>query len=312
MDLELNLNEQKNDVLGGEWYNDAFKQKLDDALNENILSFDSLDEYKYTSENLDVIYNTYKELNGKIKYDYANKNTMPNCEEGKMYSIQSIDKDNGIVKLNEYDGIKMSQQKICVNINEIPTNINANMFLRKKGDKYVVDEVTTVELYEKMKNFFNDLSSSQKEYLEGMRKDGNIYKIDYLEDDCETWYTTLINVETNEKFQEVDFPHDIFHDVGDYVKYEDGHYSIVPNTDRYDERPYIYEFCEREQCYYTRFGRIDCTTMEMNNEKLEKLFIKAKHTNNGEKNFFIDMRIKAQIFWNKVLGKLANKWHTKL
>lgn len=307
MNLELNLNEQKNDALDNYWYDDAFKKKLDEALNEDILSFDSLDEYKYTSENLDVIYNTYKELNEKIKYDYANKNTMPNCEEGKLYSLQSVDKNNGIVKLNEYDGITMSQQKICVNINEIPTNINSNMFLRKKGDKYVADVVTTVALYEKMKNFFDDLNSTQKEYLESMRRDGNIYKIDYLEDDCETWYTTLINIETNEKFQEIDFPHDIFHDVGDYVKYEDGHYSVVPNTERYNERPYMYEFCEREQCYYTRFGKIDCTTMEMNNEKLEKLFIKAKQTNNGEKNFFTDMRIKVQIFCNKVLGKLTNK-----
>lgn len=49
----------------------------------------------------------------------------------------------------------------------------------------------------------------------------------------------------------------------------------------------MYEFCEREQCYYTRFGKIDCVTMEMNDEKLEKLFIKAKQTNNGEKNLAI-------------------------
>lgn len=307
MELELNLNEQKNEILGKEWYDDTFKQKLEDALKEDILSLDSLLEYKYTSENLHVIFSKYRELNWKVKYDYANKNTVPNCENGKMYSIESIDKNNGLAELNVYDGITLSQKRLKVAINDLPSNINANMILRKKGDKHVADEITTVELYEEMKNFLDNLNLKQKQYLESMRKDGNIYKIDYLEDDCETWYTTLINVETNEKFQEVDFPHDIFHDVGDYVRYEDGNYSIVPETDRYNEKPYMYEFCEREQCYYIRFGKIDCTTMEMNGEKLEKLFIKAKQTNNGEKNFFTDMRIKVQIFCNKVLGKLVNK-----
>lgn len=307
MELELNLNEQKNEILGKEWYDDTFKQKLEDALKEDILSLDSLSEYKYTSENLHVIFSKYRELNWKVKYDYANKDTVPNCENGKMYSIENIDKDNGLAELNEYDGITLSQQRLKVAINDLPSNINANMILRKKGDKYVADEITTVELYEEMKNFLDNMNLKQKQYLESMRKDGNIYKIDYLEDDCETWYTTLINVETNDKFQEVDFPHDIFHDVGDYVRYEDGNYSIVPETERYNEKPYMYEFCEREQCYYTRFGKIDCTTMEMNNEKLEKLFIKAKQTNNGEKNFFTDMRIKVQIFCNKVLDKLTNK-----
>lgn len=134
-----------------------------------------------------------------------------------------------------------------------------------------------------MKNFFDDLNLNQKNYLERMRKDGNIYKIDYIEDDCESWYTTLINVETNEKFQEIDFPHDIFHNVGNYAKYENGRYIIVPNTDRYKEEPYTYEFCEREQCYYTRFGKIACNIMEKDNTKLEKLFIKAKQTNNDKK-----------------------------
>lgn len=311
MELELNLNEQKNEVLGKEWYDDAFKQKLEDALQEDILSFDYIFKHTYTDENLDIIFNKYNELDGKTKYDYANKNAIPDCEKGKMYSVKSIDKDNGIAKLNEYDGITMSQKELYVSVNDLPFNISSNMFLRKKGDKYVADEVTTIELYEKMKDFFDDLNLKQKQHLESMRREGNIYRIDYIEDDCETWYTTLINVDTNEKFQELDFPHDIFHDVGDYVKYENGHYSIVPNTDRYREKPYAYEFCEREQCYYTRFGKVDYDVMGRDDCKLEKMFIKAKQSNNGKKNFFTDVKIKTHIFWSKILNTIENK-HKKI
>lgn len=303
MELELNLNEQKNEVLGKEWYDDTFKQKLEEALQEEILSFDYIFKHTYTDENLDIIFNKYNELDGKTKYEYANKNTVSDCEKGKMYSIKSIDKDNCFAKLNEYDGITMKQKELYARVNDIPSNINSNMFLRKKGDKYVVDEVTTIELYEKMKDFFDDLNLKQKQHLENMRKEGNIYRIDYIEDDCETWCTTLINVDTNEKFQELDFPHDIFHDVGDYVKYENGHYSIAPKTGRYQEKPYAYEFCEREQCYYTRFGKIDDEIMDRNDGKLEKMFIRAKQAGNGKRNFITDIKIKAQVFLNKILSK---------
>ena len=43
MNIELNLNEQKNEEIGKEWYDDAFKQKLEDALKEDITSLDSIE-----------------------------------------------------------------------------------------------------------------------------------------------------------------------------------------------------------------------------------------------------------------------------
>ena len=135
------------------------------------------------------------------------------------------------------------------------------------------------------------------------RKGESIYRIGCIEDDCETWYTTLINVDTNEKFQELDFPHDIFHDVGDYVKYENGQYSIVPGTSIYEKDPYFYEFCERDLCYHTRLGKIHESVWM--NYNLESLFNKAK---DGEKNWFKDVKLKAQIF----VAKIANRFTKQL
>lgn len=132
MELELNLDENKNEILEEGWFNNEFKGKLDMALNKNILSFNSVEDSKYTSENLNTIYNEYRNLEEKVKYDYADKCPVAGCEEGKLYSIKNIDKTNGTVKLNEYNGVTMSRQTICVSLEDIPENIKSNMFLRKK------------------------------------------------------------------------------------------------------------------------------------------------------------------------------------
>lgn len=139
--------------------------------------------------------------------------------------------------------------------------------------------------------------AEQKEVLQNMRQERTIYKVTYLEGDCEDWRTELTNQETGEIFQELEFPHNIYHQVGvnSLVKYENGTYTVVEGTSVYDLYPNIIEnYCENEGVYITQNGKYETAdelyeSLNLNNE--EKF--KRKVTNVIEKilKFAVDKLI---------------------
>lgn len=134
------------------------------------------------------------------------------------------------------------------------------MFFRKVEGNYVFDKETTEKIYNEMTTFQNELIEEQNEILNDMRQEGAIYKVTYLEDDCEDWRTELTNQETGETFQELEFPHDIYHQVGvdSLVKYENGTYTVVEGTnisDLYSKD--IKNYCKIKDEFITPNGKIE-------------------------------------------------------
>lgn len=249
--LELE-NDIQNDVLKNNEVSN-FTKELSESLSE-INTYEEIDDRHFTNENEEKIRDKEKEL----KDSYINIESVEGEEEGKLYEITGK-LIEGIV-VAEYDGEYENRELLTVKEDELPANVKEGMFFRKVNNEYVFDEKVTSDMYENMKEYKNFLYEEQQKTLKEMRKEGAIYKVTDLSDDCEDWRTELTNLETGEIFQELEFPHDVYHQVGvdSLVKYENGRYSVVEGTSVYDLYPKNLEnYCEIEGVYITQDGKFE-------------------------------------------------------
>lgn len=254
---------------------EEFTKELNNVLQEDkILVYKGYDSRKFTNANEEKIWNKREEL---IE-EHINENNINGTGDNKLYEIRG-DVAGGIGVL-EYNKTYDNTTYLTVKEAELPESVDKGMFFRKVDGNYIFDRETTEKIYNEMTNFQNELILEQKEVLNDMRKEGAIYKVTYLEDDCEDWRTELTNQETGETFQELEFPHDIYHQVGSnsLVKYENGTYTVVEGTSVYDLYPNIIEnYCENEGVYITQNGKYETAeelydSLNMNHE--EKLLRK--------------------------------------
>ena len=265
LELGLGINVGNNRANGIE----EFTKELNKALKEDeILVYQGYESRKFTNENEEKIWNKRE----KLIEECINENNINGVEENKLYEITG-DVAGGVGIL-EYNRTYDNRTYLTVNETELPENVYKGMFFRKVEGNYVFDKETTEKIYNEMTTFQNELIEEQNEILNDMRQEGAIYKVTYLEDDCEDWRTELTNQETGETFQELEFPHDIYHQVGanSLVKYENGKYSVVEGTSVYDLYPNIIEnYCENEGVYITQNGEYQTAdelyeSLNMNNE----------------------------------------------
>lgn len=253
MPLDLDLGTSVENNITNEI--EEFTKELNNALKEDkILVYQGYDSRKFTNENEEKIWNKREELIGEC----INENNINGVEENKLYEITG-DVAGGVGIL-EYDRTYDNRTYLTVNETELPENVYKGMFFRKVDDNYVFDKETTEKIYNKMTSFQNELIAEQEEVLNDMRQEGAIYKVAYLEDDCEDWKTELTNQETGEKFQELEFPHDIYHQVGvnSLVKYENGTYTVVDGTDIFDlYSKDVKNYCKIEDKFITTNGKIE-------------------------------------------------------
>ena len=270
LDLAINgANNKTNEI-------EEFTKELNNALQgDKVLIYQGYDSRNFTNANEEKIWDKREELIG----ENINENNISGAGENKLYEI-SYESSKGF-NVIEYDGTYENRASFIVDYAELPKDVKEGMFFRKVDGDYVLDKETTTKIYSEMTSFQNKLILEQKEVLNDMRKDGAIYKVTYLEDDCEDWRTELTNQETGETFQELEFPHNIYHEVGSnsLVKYENGTYSVVEGTSVYDLYPNIIEnYCENEGVYITQNGKYKTAeelydSLNMNNE--EKLMRKV-------------------------------------
>lgn len=247
LDLEIKTPSNKTNMV------EELKE-LNNTLRDNtILLYKGFDSRKFTFENEDKIFERKKEL----IVECVNESKIDGAEENKLYEI--ISKPNHGICVCEYNKT-YNRKWIVIEKTKFPENVEEGMFFRKVGECYVFDKETTNRIYNEMTSFENQLIAEQKEMLNNMKKEGAIYKVINAEDDCEVWQTILENQETGEKFQDLEFPHDIYHqiDIGSLVKYEHGTYSVIEGTSLYDLYPNrIENYCEVDGVYITQNARYE-------------------------------------------------------
>ncbi len=293
LDLEFKL---VNDILPNK-ENSNFIQELSNTLKDNnVLVYNDYDNKKFTRENEEKLWDKKKELIS----ENITENNIENANKNKLYEISyKNSKGYGVIEFDE----KYSNKKIIsVDDEKLPKNTEEGMFFRKVGDNYVLDKVTTEKIYNEMISFQDELIKGEKEMLNHMRQEGAIYKVTNLEDDCEDWRTELTNQKTGEVFQELEFPHDVYHQVGvdSLVKYENGKYSVVEGTSVYDLYPNIIEnYCENEGVYITKDNKYE--TFEELYEALNK---DVKNNSNMLKNM-LEKLVKLAKFSMKKLAEIV-------
>lgn len=249
LDLIINLENNKIDEIK------ELTEKLNKVLQEDkILVYQGYDSRKFTNTNEERIWHRREELIEK----HINQNNINSADENKLYEI-IYETSNGF-NVMAYEETYANRSSLTVNNSKLPESVKVGMFFRKVDGNYVLDKETTEKVYNEMTSFQNELIAEQNKILNDQRQEGAIYKVTYLEDDCEDWRTELTNLKTGETFQELEFPHDIYHQVGvdSLVKYENGTYIIVEGTSIYDLYPNITEnYCEDKGVYITQKGKYE-------------------------------------------------------
>lgn len=251
LDLGLKL---ANNILQNKEISNFIQELSNTIKDNNVLVYKDYDSTKFTRENEEKIWDKREEL---IE-ENINENNINGADKNKLYEIRS-DVAGGIGVL-EYNKTYDNRTYLTVKKTELPENVEEGMFFRKVDDSYILDKETTEKIYNEMTSFQDKLVKKQKEVLDNMRQEGAIYKVTYLEDDCEDWRTELTNQKTGETFQELEFPHDVYHQIGvdSLVKYENGKYSVIEGTSVYDLYPNIIEnYCENEGVYITQNGKYE-------------------------------------------------------
>lgn len=253
MKLDLGLKLANNILQNKEISN--FIQELSNTLKDNnALVYKDYDSTKFTRENEEKLLDKKE----KLISESITENKIENSDKNKLYEISY--KNSKGYSVIEFDEKYSNRNTISVDNQKLPQSAETGMFFRKVDEKYILDRETTEKIYNEMTTFQNELVKEQKEMLNDMRQDGAIYKVTYLEDDCEDWRTELTNQKTGEVFQELEFPHDVYHQVGvdSLVKYENGKYSVVEGTSVYELYPNIVEnYCENEGVYITQNGKYE-------------------------------------------------------
>lgn len=111
---------------------------------------------------------------------------------------------------------------------ELPEGAGVNTVMRVKDNKYIIDEEATEIIEKQINESANEILNKQNKYLETCRIEGELYCIS--EDVYDRVY--LKNLNTNEEFEEVDYPKELFGEanLGDVVKYEDGKYTLITKS----------------------------------------------------------------------------------
>lgn len=159
----------------------------------------------------------------RILEDYA-KETF---EKGEMYFVYNknsqLQDGYDLVLCNSEN----THEVIQLEKDELPVGAGVDSVLRKDNDKYVLDELGTNEVLEKMKEMVNSLLNEQAEFLKAQRIEGHVYEVGEIESD-RVWLFDLTKDDGN-GIEEIDFPEELLGQVieGTKIKFENEKYSII-------------------------------------------------------------------------------------
>ena len=126
------------------------------------------------------------------------------CEEGKSHDIIEVDK------------------------NELPNGAKIGSVLRKRGNKFDLDEEATNEISQEIYSMKEKLLKEQTEFLKSKRIEGHIYEMSENSGD-RVWLYDITNKNQQgiEGVEEIDFPPELLNDgkEGNLYIFKDGEYQ---------------------------------------------------------------------------------------
>lgn len=215
-----------------------FIKELSNYLENNLDSTTKIynDDNKWNYLNLDEDLTLYDEKivvkfrdemfsqRSKILQNYA-KDTK---EKGEMFYIYDTSTNQENSYNLSYCNINRSHEVLTKSIEELPNGSNLGSVLRKKGEKFILDEEATKNVGREINSMIKEKIKEQNQYLESKRIDGHVYEVGEKYSG-RIWLYDLNNVSGGgiEGIEEIKFPKDLYETAkeGDLFVYENGEYK---------------------------------------------------------------------------------------
>lgn len=152
------------------------------------------------------------------------------CDKGEMYYIYSKNskrEDAYNLCICEED---KSHEIIEESKDNLPYEAQIGSVLRKKENRYILDEEATKEIAEAINDMKEKILEEQNEYLESKRIEGHTYELAEKYEDRAILFDITNN--DSEGIEEIDFPKELLEDSseGNSFIYINGEYKIVKNN----------------------------------------------------------------------------------
>lgn len=180
----------------------------ENTLKGSILTTEFRDKFNVEINDILINYADETKEKGKMYYIYSK-----NSSNQDMYNLSICDRENTNMVIEE-------------NALNLPQGSGVGTILRKNlENKYVIDELGTEEIKEKIENLEKNIYEEQENFLESRRIENHVYELSE-KDEKSVWLFDITNND-DEAFEEIDFEKDIFENAeeGDKFIYKNGRYE---------------------------------------------------------------------------------------
>ncbi len=223
MNLDL-INGLFNNLKENNFVQDFIKE-LSNYLEKNVKN-----NFNSQNEEIPII----EDILSKNSYTTGNQNSIRWNLNGVVSNYAQKDLNNDaiyFVKENEgssYNVLKAENgeiQEISINKKDMPNEVKINDVLKVKNNNYVIDNISTKQLQEDIRNMAKEILDKQNINLDQHRKEGHLYMVtEELGDNRFLWDLTDA---PKTEFEEVDIPKDLLSKAteGMVLKYTNGKYE---------------------------------------------------------------------------------------
>ena len=216
MRLNLDIFENLIDKVKTNEFIQNFTKELEKNI-ENSIQKSMLE--KFVSDNKIILEYKDKMLIGRneILQEQSNETS----EKGKMYYIYDKKGSDYLATICESG---KSHDVIRIPEKDVKSNAKIDSVLRKRNDKFELDEETTNIVKIKQEKKFNEILEEQNKIMESRRIEGHIYE--YIEGSKDSVWLIDNNLSNGDVFEEIQ--QEVFKDAqeGDIFEYIDGKYKI--------------------------------------------------------------------------------------
>lgn len=230
MSLNLSMN-RPNPIKENKFIN-KFMKELAECLKKDKISIieDILKNNLLTTANKNAITWKENEIIEQYMINTARTETMYFVKDNKKtYWLKNEKRYNNEI----YEVLKIENnkiEKIEMKKQEIPNNIGVNDVFKIKDGKYIIDDIATKELKEKIIKMAEKIIERQNKNLERYRKDGHLYMV--IEELGNNRFLKDLSDSSKIEFEEVDIPQELLDKAteGMILKYNNGKYEYYSDN----------------------------------------------------------------------------------
>lgn len=192
---------------------------IEDILNKNNITTGNANSIRWKINDIITEYASQNFSNDSMYFVQDNKKTYwLNNKENYNNNVYSVLK----VENNQIEEIEINKENI-------PKEIGVNSVFKIKNNQYIIDEIASNELQNRIKNMADEIIEKQNIELANYRKEGHLYMV--KEEIGNNRFLSDLTEQSKIEFEEVDIPKDVL-DIaveGTVLKYVNGTYEFYSN-----------------------------------------------------------------------------------